>query len=119
MADLVDEPGLGRADREVALLEVLTAAHQQVTTGHAYRGVGKAGYEFRDALRAVVETGDAYSVDEMAHRSPRSGRSYWLDVRATRLGDGWKVSLVTLMNERLAVGGATGGGKFRGQWCGQ
>src|SRR5260370_39258395 len=30
-----------------------------------------------------------------------------------RLGavdDGWKVSLVTLMNERLAVGGATGAG---------
>ena len=26
------------------------------------------------------------------------------------VGDGWKVSLVTLMNERLAVGGATGAG---------
>ena len=26
------------------------------------------------------------------------------------VGDGWKVSLVTLMNERLAVGGATGTG---------
>jgi len=41
---------------------------------------------------------------------------FFTDVRvkdAQRLGgigDGWKVSLVTLMNERLAVGGATGAG---------
>jgi alkylation response protein AidB-like acyl-CoA dehydrogenase len=30
--------------------------------------------------------------------------------RLGAVGDGWKVSLVTLMNERLAVGGATGMG---------
>jgi len=30
--------------------------------------------------------------------------------RLGAVGDGWKVSLVTLMNERLAVGGATGAG---------
>jgi alkylation response protein AidB-like acyl-CoA dehydrogenase len=30
--------------------------------------------------------------------------------RLGAIGDGWKVSLVTLMNERLAVGGASGAG---------
>ena len=44
--------------------------------------------QLRDAFRDVVETGRPYVVDEWRHVSARSGRTYWLDVRATRLGDG-------------------------------
>jgi alkylation response protein AidB-like acyl-CoA dehydrogenase len=36
------------------------------------------------------------------------------DQRLDEVGSGWKVALTTLMNERMAIGGAGGGGSRRG-----